>query len=431
MREHLLLVDATGFAHRAYHASAPNYRESDGLPTWAILGFMAMLWRLQSDARRDRPTHGAAVFDPGGRTYRHKIYAEYKAGRNKSEELDVQFPYMRHAAKALGLKPVEAKGYEADDVIATLAHRAKRRGMRTTIVSSDKDFCQLVEDNVVEIVDPLQRRRLLEKDVVAKFGVDPSRVPDVQALAGDSVDNIPGVKNVGLKRAGDLIRRFGNLDKLIRAVKADRLQGVQPSVQIALQGNEKDIKTYRKLALLRKNITVNIAWPELLVHAPHLSHVKEMLRLLEASSRFEALFGTDPKFRRPIDEDKRPLDWWRKELKSPGQNIPETPQCGFYMRRLGVGFPFVGARIYRERELDFMTEKPTGRDILMCEVGGKARDPVSEWGRLCTHPIPEARYRKLIAAAHDPSRPEATPSKKINFNTLQAPLFDKRKRRRR
>src|SRR5262245_12203354 len=219
MTGHLLLIDVSGFAHRAYHA-IPKRTRKDGLEVHAILGSMQMIWKMMGRAQADPITYAAAVFDAPGKTFRHKLYPQYKAGRQRFPGLIAQMPMLRVATECLGLLAVEAPGYEADDVIATLCTIAKREGIRTTIVGIDKDLFQLVEDNVVEIVDPVNRVRILAADVAGKFGVPPKLMPDVQALAGDSVDNILGVRWVGQIMAAKLIIEHGSLDLFLAAMDA-------------------------------------------------------------------------------------------------------------------------------------------------------------------------------------------------------------------
>lgn len=224
MHKHILLIDASGYAHAAFHAAPRTFskeRNGQSIPTGAIIGFMSMIWRLLNEAQADMPTHGAAVFDAPGLTFRHKLYKRYKANRNRSEELSVQLPIMREVSRVLGLEAVEREGFEADDVIATLASCARRAGIRVTIVSRDKDMAQLVRAEVpeVEIVDPFERVRRCVPEVIDKFGVPPMQVPDVQALTGDAVDNIPGMPGIGPKKAAALVRKFGNLNGILRAAK--------------------------------------------------------------------------------------------------------------------------------------------------------------------------------------------------------------------
>jgi DNA polymerase-1 len=428
MERHILLLDASGFAYRSFYAGSPVYRESDGEPIGAILGFMGLLWRLLGAAQADQPTHAVAVFDHPGPTFRHKLFPAYKANRNlaraRQQELKRQLPVMRAVAGVMGLAPMEVEGFEGDDVIATLAAKAVKDGIRVTIVSADKDFCSLVQDGKVEIIDPMNRTRVLEADVRGrKFGVDPKRVPDVQALAGDPVDNIPGIDGIGLKTAAGLIRALGSIEGVAAAVHTDP-QLFNPGARVAIKrAGLKTLQLYRTLATLRPDVPVEPAWSELELKPIVREHVEQILKALGAERRFEAVFSTEPKMQRVVEASKDAFVWWAKELKSPGQAAPEDPQCGFYRRRLVRGGPWVVARIWREPEVDFMTGKPTGLDVLQCELGGERRDPVIEWLKLCSHPIEEAEFRYRAATAdwakkHAPHEPEAKPSEKIDWNKV-------------
>ena len=394
MIEHLLLMDASGFAFRAFHSQNPRYRESDGEPTGAIEVFMGLTWRMLGAAQADPPTMGAAVFDAPGKNFRHALFPAYKANRDPSRrvELDKQFPIMRAAAEVLGLTSVECSGFEADDVIATLAHRARRAGIRTTIVSSDKDFSQCVDDGKIEIVDPLAKKRALTADVIAKFGVPPAQVPDVQALAGDIIDGIPGIPGCGLKTAAALVRRFGGLEQVLKHADECRF----PQVRAQLKRRADEARLYLKLTTLRRNVPIKIKFEDLRLKPVVRSHLIEILRALEAEGRAESIFGLDPQMLRAVDKVKSPLEWWREELAAPGQRLPDLPQCGFYMRRLIKGGAFVPARIWRDPEYDLVTDTPTGREILRCELGTRAVDPMAEWVRLSAQPISEAEYRKMM-----------------------------------
>ncbi|MBL4749842.1 MAG: DNA polymerase I, partial [Amylibacter sp.] len=210
---HLQLIDVSGFIFRAYHALPPLTRKSDGLPVGAISGYCNMIFKMVEDQKgHDAPTHVVAVFDHKGKTFRSGIYPEYKANRPPApEDLVPQFPIIRDATRAFNLACVEAEGYEADDVIATLAVQARDAGARVTVISSDKDLMQLVGGGV-EMFDAMKNRRIGIEQVEEKFGVGPDRVIDVQSLAGDSVDNIPGAPGIGIKIAALLINEYGDLD---------------------------------------------------------------------------------------------------------------------------------------------------------------------------------------------------------------------------
>ena len=215
--DHLYLIDGSGFIFRAYHALPPLNRKSDGLPTGAVSGFCNMLWKLLEDSKAgDKPSHLAVIFDAGSKTFRNDMYAEYKANRSEPpDDLIPQFPLTRDAVRAFGVSCVEKAGYEADDLIATYARLAREAGARVTIVSSDKDLMQLIYDGKVEMLDPVKNRRIGPAEVIEKFGVPPEKVIDVQALIGDSIDNVPGVPGIGVKTAAELIGVYGDLENLL------------------------------------------------------------------------------------------------------------------------------------------------------------------------------------------------------------------------
>ncbi|SFS34822.1 DNA polymerase I [Brevundimonas viscosa] len=212
----LWMIDASAYIFRAYHALPPLTRKSDGLPVGAVQGYCNMLWKLIRDMRGpDGPTHLVAIFDHSEKTFRNQMYDQYKANRSAPpEDLIPQFPLVREATAAFGVHCVELPGYEADDLIATYACKARDAGGEAVIVSSDKDLMQLIGPSVV-MWDPMKDRKLAEEAVFEKFGVTPDKVVEVQALIGDSVDNIPGAPGIGPKTAAQLIGEYGDLDALL------------------------------------------------------------------------------------------------------------------------------------------------------------------------------------------------------------------------
>jgi DNA polymerase-1 len=213
---HVYLIDGSGYIFRAFHALPPLTRPSDGLPVGAVHGFCQMLWKLIGDSKlADRPTHIAVVFDAGRETFRNKIYDKYKAQRPPPpEELVPQFGLIRDATAAFNIASLEQDGYEADDLIATYTRLVHAAGGDVTIVSSDKDLMQLIRPGVV-MLDGMKAKRIGRDEVIEKFGVPPDKVVDVQSLAGDSVDNVPGVPGIGIKTAAELIGTYGDLDTLL------------------------------------------------------------------------------------------------------------------------------------------------------------------------------------------------------------------------
>ncbi len=213
----LYLVDGSGFIFRAYHALPPLTRKSDGLPVGAVSGFCNMLWKLLVDMKssEDAPTHLAVIFDHSEKTFRNALYDQYKAHRPPApEDLVPQFPLVREATLAFGVPSIELAGYEADDVIASYACHVRDMGGEVVIVSSDKDLMQLVGDRV-SMLDTMKQVRIGRDQVFEKFGVPPEKVVDVQALCGDSVDNVPGAPGIGIKTAALLINEYGDLDTLL------------------------------------------------------------------------------------------------------------------------------------------------------------------------------------------------------------------------
>jgi len=220
--DHFYLIDGSGYIFRAYYALPPLSRKSDGLPTGAVSGFCSMLFKLLEDSRSDdsvhKPTHFAVIFDSAKKNFRNDIYSEYKANRSETpEDLAPQFEYIRKAVKAFSLPSIELINYEADDLLATYAKQIVEAGAKVTIISSDKDLMQLVSEKI-RLYDPMKNKVLGENEVFEKFGVKPNQVIDVQSLAGDSSDNIPGVPGIGVKTAAELINRYKTLDNLLKHI---------------------------------------------------------------------------------------------------------------------------------------------------------------------------------------------------------------------
>ncbi|MBW6507386.1 MAG: DNA polymerase I [Rhodobacteraceae bacterium] len=275
---HLHLIDGSAFIFRAYHALPALTRKSDGLPVGAVAGFANMIFRYIEDAKgADAPTHAAVIFDAGAKTFRNEIFPAYKANRpDLPEDLRPQFPLTREATRAFNLACIELANYEADDIIATLARQAREAGGRCTIISSDKDLMQLVGGGV-EMLDAMKGQRIGPDEVAEKFGVGPDRVVDVQALAGDAVDNVPGAPGIGIKTAALLINEYGDLETLL--ARAGEVS--QPKRRAALQDNAEQIRLSMRLVTLDAHTPLDFTLESLEVREPDPEALFGFLRQME------------------------------------------------------------------------------------------------------------------------------------------------------
>ncbi len=274
---HVYLIDASGFIFRAYHALPQLTRKSDGLPVGAIAGFCNMLWKVLEDLKAgEQPTHFACIFDAGAITFRNELYDQYKAHRpDPPEDLIPQFPLVRRAAIAFGQPALEMKGFEADDLIATYSRQAAAKGARVSIVSADKDLMQLIDDRIC-MLDTVKDRKICAPEVMEKFGVTPDKVIDVQALCGDSVDNVPGVPGIGVKTAALLINEYGDLESLL--ARAGEIK--QPKRRESLIEHADKARLSKVLVTLKDDVPVEVQLEELGVSdpdpAPLLAFLSEM-----------------------------------------------------------------------------------------------------------------------------------------------------------
>ena len=254
--DHFYLVDGSGYIFRAYYALPPLSRKSDGLPTGAVSGFSSMLFKLLEDSRSDdsenKPTHFAVIFDSARKNFRNEIYKDYKANRSEApDDLAPQFDYIRKAVEAFNVPSIEQLNYEADDLIATYSKQIIKAGGKVTIISSDKDLMQLVSKEI-RLFDPMKSKVIGEKEVFEKFGVKPNQVIDVQSLAGDSSDNIPGVPGIGIKTAAELINKYKNLENLLK--KAGEIP--QKKRKQTLVENKKSAMISKQLVTLKDDVQV-------------------------------------------------------------------------------------------------------------------------------------------------------------------------------
>mgnify|MGYP003665457044 FL=1 len=291
---HLHLIDGSAFIFRAYHALPPLTRKSDGLPIGAVSGFCNMLHHyVEGNTGPDAPTHVAVIFDKGSHTFRNDMYDLYKANRDAMpEDLRPQIPLTRRATEAFNIACKELEGFEADDIIATLACQARDAGGRVTIISSDKDLMQLVGGGV-EMLDAMKNLRIGVEGVEAKFGVGPERVVDVQALAGDSVDNVPGAPGIGIKTAALLINEFGDLETLL-----DRAGEIkQPKRRQTLIDHRAQIELSKRLVQLDCSTPLDFTLDDLEVMDPDTDVLLPFLNEMEfrtLTKRIADQMGVEP-----------------------------------------------------------------------------------------------------------------------------------------
>ena len=300
--DHFYLIDGSGYIFRAYYALPPLTRKSDGLPVGAVSGFCNMLFKLLEDSKSDdnleKPTHFAVIFDSARKNFRNEIYSEYKGNRSDApDDLIPQFDYIRKSVIAFNLPSIELINYEADDLIATYVEQILDKGAKVTIISSDKDLMQLYRKNV-RIYDPMKNKFISEEDVNIKFGVEPKSVVDVQALAGDSTDNVPGVPGIGVKTAAELIKEYGTLENLLK--NANKIK--QNKRRETLLENKEKALISKKLVTLKKDVPVKSKIHEFELKQIDKNKLYEFLREMEFNRLLSSVISTygDTKF----DNDK-------------------------------------------------------------------------------------------------------------------------------
>ncbi|TNF20128.1 MAG: DNA polymerase I [Rhodobacteraceae bacterium] len=320
---HLHLIDGSAYIFRAYHALPPLTRKSDGLPIGAVSGFCNMLQKYVEDsAGSDAPTHVAVIFDKGSHTFRNDLYDLYKANREAMpEDLRPQIPLTRRATEAFNIACQEIEGFEADDIIATLAVQAREAGGRVTILSSDKDLMQLVGDGV-EMLDPMKNKRIDRDGVIEKFGVGPERVVDVQALAGDSVDNVPGAPGIGIKTAALLINEYGSLEDLL-----DRAEEIkQPKRRQTLMEKRAQIELSKQLVQLDCDMDLSFSLEDLEIRDPDPQVLMDFLVEMEfrtLSKRMADKLGVEA----PVIPDTTPEGANPVETAAQVPITPEAYEC--------------------------------------------------------------------------------------------------------
>ena len=290
--DHFYLIDGSGYIFRAYYALPPLTRKSDGLPTGAVNGFCNMLFKLLEDSKSEnnlqKPTHFAVIFDAARKTFRNEIYSDYKANRSDPpEDLAPQFEYIRKSVIAFNLPSVDLVNYEADDLIATYTEQILEKSAKVTIVSSDKDLMQLYKKDV-RIFDPMKNKFITPEDINNKFGVDSKKVIDVQALAGDSSDNVPGVPGIGVKTAAELINKYGTLEKLLD--KAHEIK--QKKRRETLIENKDKAIISKKLVTLKKNVPITISLKDFKLQEVDKDKLYKFLREMEFNRLLSSVIST-------------------------------------------------------------------------------------------------------------------------------------------
>ena len=290
--DHFYLIDGSGYIFRAYYALPPLTRKSDGLPTGAVSGFCSMLFKLLEDSKSEsnlqKPTHFAVIFDSARKTFRNEIYSDYKANRSDPpEDLAPQFEYIRKSVIAFNLPSIDLANYEADDLIATYTKQILEKGAKVTIVSSDKDLMQLYKKDV-RIFDPMKNKFISPEDITNKFGVDSKKVIDVQALAGDSSDNIPGVPGIGVKTAAELINKYGTLEKLLD--KAHEIK--QNKRRETLVENKDKAIISKKLVTLKKDTPIKKNIEEFKLQEIDKDKLYKFLREMEFNRLLSSVIST-------------------------------------------------------------------------------------------------------------------------------------------
>tara|TARA_Y100001970_G_scaffold69847_1_gene88998 strand:- start:7837 stop:10608 length:2772 start_codon:yes stop_codon:yes gene_type:complete len=344
--DHFYLIDGSGYIFRAYYALPPLTRKSDGLPVGAVSGFCNMLFKLLEDAKsadnRERPTHFAVIFDSARKNFRNEIYADYKANRSDApDDLIPQFDFIRKSVLAFNLPSIEQVNFEADDLIATYVEQINKVGAKATIVSSDKDLLQLYGKNT-RVFDPMKNKFLGIDDIKQKFGVNPEQIIDVQALAGDSSDNVPGVPGIGIKTAAELINTFGNLEKLLKNAETIKQNKRR---QTLLENKDKAIIS-KKLVTLKKNVPVKDNLEDLILKNIDKNKLYSFLREMEFNRLLSSAISTygeisfdgnkQPKIQNKLDinkiskskyflfENEIEIEKWLKEADEIGEFAIDT-----------------------------------------------------------------------------------------------------------
>lgn len=404
--QELFLIDGSGFIFRAFHALPPLTRPSDKTPVGAVLGFCNMVLKLLSDHPDARV---AVIFDSKRVNFRNEIYAEYKANRSDPpEDLIPQFPLIREATAAFGLPCLELEGYEADDLIATYARCAREKNIKAVIVSSDKDLMQLIYDGQVRMLDPIKQTYIGSEQVIEKFGVPPEKVVEIQALAGDKIDNVPGVPGIGVKTAAELILKYGDLEGLLANLHDIK----QPKRRALLEEHAENARISKRLVMLDENVPVPVPLEEL---KPEHPFSEKLITFLQAQgfknivSRVAAKAGIDAP--EPVKPDLKPLpsQVYHADFKPAAPPVDENVEKHYELITSEDRLRFFVEKAFESGIVAFDTETtnltPAKADlcgISLCYTPGQA----------CYIPVGHSKCGDLLAM-HNPQMPEQLPKAKV------------------
>ena len=377
--DHLYLIDGSGYIFRAYHALPPLTRKSDGLPVGAVQGFCNMLWKLLSDtSAATKPTHLAVIFDHSSKTFRNEFYPEYKAHRPEPPaDLRPQFSLIRQATKAFNVSCIEMQNFEADDLIATYTKQAVAAGATVRIVTSDKDLMQLVQPGVV-LFDTMKDKEISDPEVLEKFGVTPDKVVDVQALAGDSVDNVPGVPGIGLKTGAELINTYGNLETLLeRAGEIKQNKRRENLIAFAEQA-----RVSKRLVTLDQDVPNVEPMGAFAVDVPKASDIIGFLKALEFTSftrKIAAVLGADTDAIEPVPVE---VKFWPPE----GGEIGSSPTASSFLQKRE-------SRLSTSETVESLDSRVRGND------GGEVDHAAAMEAHLRAIPVVHADYETVTTIA--------------------------------
>jgi DNA polymerase-1 len=398
--DHVFLVDGSGYIFRAYHALPPINRKTDGLQLNAVFGFCNMLWKLLRDMKDDeKPTHLAVVFDKSEKTFRTAMYPDYKAHRpDPPDDLRPQFKFIREAVNAFDLPCLEQDGFEADDLIATYVREACEAGATATIVSSDKDLMQLVGDCVV-MFDTMKDKRIGRTEVIEKFGVPPEKVIEVQALIGDSTDNVPGVPGIGVKTAAQLIGEYGDLETLL--ARAGEIK--QEKRRQSLIDNAEKARLSKKLVTLDDHVKLDVPIGDLAVHEPDHKRLIAFLKAME----FNSLMRRVAEF---AEIEAGEIEPEARLAAGRSSSSPQAGEVASQRDRPDVAGPMTGSANGGGQQASAAPQLALGRPAQPGDPSRKANGQAPEYPKLTPQMLATARVESARNARFDRSKYETVRS---------------------